>query len=162
MPSGPLDLDISSCCKRSITPSSVHNKASGQGAGTMGSGSSSWVSGGRAILKQLWKNLLSTFTFFLSSVIVSEPALHERVGTRDAQLPFRDLMADQNYLVFGALTIDVLLFHFSNFTDSLVSQLRCLYLWPDKVSISDMNIHTGAGSHTLCILCIMLSVLVFT
>ena len=29
--------------------------------------------------------------------------LQERVGTRNAQLPFKDLMADQNCFVFGAL-----------------------------------------------------------
>ena len=38
MPSGPFDLDVSSCCKRSRTSSSVHNSSSGQGTGMVGSG----------------------------------------------------------------------------------------------------------------------------
>ena len=63
--------------------------------------------------------------FFLFSVIVSE--LYERVGIRVELLPFRDLIADQNFCFWSLRQIShVLLLGFSEFFHSPVSEFLVL------------------------------------
>ena len=70
--------------------------------------------------------------FILSSVIVS--MLHERVGIFDELLPFSDLIADQNCLVFGALD-KLLMYCCFAFLSSLTALfLSCLYFRLDTAS----------------------------
>ena len=83
IPLGPFDLVVSSVNKRSKT-SSVQRSSLGQLVGFKVT-RFSVDKGGKAELKQLWKNKFRTSAFLLSSVTVS--LLQDSVGIQDELFP---------------------------------------------------------------------------